>query len=121
RMNSGCMVDVAGEGRLCVSGRDEDMVLSGGENVSPGELEDVLTAHPDIADVVVIGVDDEQWGQSLAAWVVPRAGTELSATDVIEYAKARVARFAVPSRVAMMDELPRNPTGKVMRRELPAI
>src|SRR5690625_1118218 len=120
-MNTGDMGYFDAEGRLFVSGRDDDMVISGGENVFPGELEDVLTAHPDIADVVVIGVDDEQWGQSLAAWVVPRAGTELSATDVIEYAKARVARFAVPSRVAMMDELPRNPTGKVMRRELPAI
>lgn len=120
-MNTGDMGYFDDDGRLFVSGRNDDMVISGGENVFPGELEDVLVTHPDIADVVVMGVDDQQWGQSLAAWIVPRAGIEVEASDVIEYAKSRVARFAVPSRVAIMDELPRNPTGKVMRRELPAI
>ena len=107
------------DGRLFVSGRDDDMIVSGGENVFPRELEDALATHPDIADVVVTGVPDETYGQRLAAYVVPREGAKLTHDDIVVYAKDRVARFAVPKATQFLDELPRNPTGKVMKRELP--
>lgn len=107
------------DGRLFVSGRDDDMIVSGGENVFPRELEDALIDHPDISDVVVIGVADESFGQALAAYVVLKPGASLSEDDVKAYAKSHVARFAVPARLMFLDELPRNPTGKVMKRELP--
>lgn len=106
-------------GRLFVSGRDDDMIVSGGENVFPRELEDALVEHPDIADVYVTGIPDETFGQVLAAYVVVKDGATLSEQDVRAYAKAHVARFAVPGRTAFVDELPRNPTGKVMKRDLP--
>ena len=106
-------------GRLFVSGRDDDMVISGGENVFPRELEDALIDHPGIFDVVVTGIPDRDWGQCLAAYVVVREGQTVSETEIVAYAKERVARFAVPRRTMFIDELPRNPTGKVMKRELP--
>jgi acyl-CoA synthetase (AMP-forming)/AMP-acid ligase II len=118
-MSTGDLGHFDQDGRLFVSGRDDDMIISGGENVFPRELEDALVDHPDIADVVVSGVPDAQWGQCLAAYVVVRAGALLTEDQVVAYAKGRVARFAVPRRVVFLDELPRNPTGKVMKRELP--
>ena len=108
------------EGRLFVSGRDDDMVISGGENVFPRELEDALIDHPAISDVVVTGIPDRDWGQCLAAYIVVRDGHTLTEKEVVDYAKERVARFAVPRKMLFLDELPRNPTGKVMKRELPA-
>jgi fatty-acyl-CoA synthase len=107
------------DGRLFVSGRDDDMIVSGGENVFPRELEDALATHPDVADVVVTGIPDETYGQRLAAYVVVRGGATLTHDDIVIYAKDRVARFAVPKATQFLDELPRNPTGKVMKRELP--
>ena len=107
------------EGRLFVSGRDDDMVISGGENVFPRELEDALIDHPAVSDVVVTGIPDKDWGQCLAAYIVVRDGQTLTEQEVIDYAKERVARFAVPRKMLFLDELPRNPTGKVMKRELP--
>jgi fatty-acyl-CoA synthase len=107
------------EGRLFVSGRDDDMIVSGGENVFPRELEDALATHPDVADVVVTGIPDETYGQRLAAYVVLREGAKLTHDDIVLFAKDRVARFAVPKATQFLDELPRNPTGKVMKRELP--
>ncbi|MGJ9413595.1 AMP-binding protein [Aeromicrobium sp. CF4.19] len=107
------------EGRLFVAGRDDDMIISGGENVFPRELEDALIEHPAIADVVVTGVEDPDWGQALGAYVVVKDGESLDEADVVAHAKEHVARFAVPRAVMFLDELPRNPTGKVMKRELP--
>ncbi|WP_293784408.1 AMP-binding protein [uncultured Aeromicrobium sp.] len=120
-MNTGDLGYFDDEGRLFVAGRDDDMIISGGENVFPRELEDVLIDHEAVQDVVVTGVEDPQWGQRLAAYVVLRAGAEASEDELIEYARTRVARFAVPKRVVFLDELPRNPTGKVMKRQLPAL
>jgi fatty-acyl-CoA synthase len=107
------------DGRLFVAGRDDDMIISGGENVFPRELEDALIGHPSITDVVVVGVPDPDWGHCLAAYVVVKDGASLDEDEVVSYAKERVARFAVPRRTKFLDELPRNPTGKVMKRELP--
>ncbi len=120
-MSTGDLGHFDEDGRLFVSGRDDDMIISGGENVFPRELEDALIEHPKVADVVVTGIPDPQWGQSLAAFVVAKAGEELTEDDVVEYARGRVARFAVPRRTVFLDELPRNPTGKVMKRELPSL
>ena len=118
-MSTGDLGHFDEKGRLFVSGRDDDMVISGGENVFPRELEDALIDHPHISDVVVTGVPDKDWGQCLAAYIVVREGETLTETEVIAYAKERVARFAVPRKMMFIDELPRNPTGKVMKRELP--
>ncbi len=109
------------EGRLFVSGRDDDMIISGGENVFPRELEDCLSDHPDVADVVVTGVADAEWGQRLVAYVVLVEGSYASEASLVAYAKENVPRFAVPKAIAMLDELPRNPTGKVMKRMLPPL
>jgi fatty-acyl-CoA synthase len=118
-MHSGDIGYFDENGRLFVSGRDDDMIISGGENVFPRELEDALIDHPDISDVVVTGVPDQKFGQALAAYVVLKPGASLTEDDVKQYARTHVARFAVPARLMFLDELPRNPTGKVMKRELP--
>jgi acyl-CoA synthetase (AMP-forming)/AMP-acid ligase II len=119
-MSTGDLGHFDENGRLFVSGRDDDMIISGGENVFPRELEDALVDHPDVADVAVTGAADPRFGQVLVAYVVRRPGSTLSEADVVEYARSRVARFAVPARTMFLDELPRNPTGKVMRRDLPS-
>jgi fatty-acyl-CoA synthase len=119
-MSTGDVGHFDADGRLFVSGRDDDMIVSGGENVFSRELEDALSTHPDVADVVVTGVPDAKFGQRLAAYVVVRDGAALTHEDVCAFAKDRVARFAVPKYTKFLDELPRNPTGKVMKRELPA-
>ncbi|MDR7086010.1 fatty-acyl-CoA synthase [Aeromicrobium panaciterrae] len=118
-MSTGDLGHFDENGRLFVSGRDDDMIISGGENVFPRELEDALIDHPDVADVVVTGIDDDKFGQVLAAYVVVKDGKSLTEDDIKTYAKEHVARFAVPGKTMFLDELPRNPTGKVMKRELP--
>ncbi len=118
-MNSGDLGHFDENGRLFVSGRDDDMIISGGENVFPRELEDALIDHPDISDVVVTGIPDAKFGHVLAAYVVVKQGRSITEEDLKAYAKSHVARFAVPGRTMFLDELPRNPTGKVMKRELP--
>jgi acyl-CoA synthetase (AMP-forming)/AMP-acid ligase II len=120
-MNTGDLGHFDAEGRMFVSGRDDDMIISGGENVFPRELEDKLIDHEAVQEVVVTGVDDAEWGQRLAAYVVLREGSEASEADLIEYARANCPRYAVPKAIMFLDELPRNPTGKVMKRNLPPI
>jgi fatty-acyl-CoA synthase len=105
-------------GRLFIDGRDDDMIVSGGENVFPGEVEELLNAHEAVTEAAVIGVDDEQFAQRLKAFVVPRAGAQLSADDVRAYVKENLARYKVPREVVFLGELPRNPTGKVLKRDL---
>jgi fatty-acyl-CoA synthase len=105
-------------GRLFVDGREDDMIVSGGENVFPAEVEDVLSLHPGIADVAVTGVDDDEFGQALAAFVVRRPGAALSVDDVRDHVRRSLARFKVPRRVVFVDDLPRTATGKVVKRLL---
>ncbi|HEX6491911.1 MAG TPA: AMP-binding protein, partial [Candidatus Dormibacteraeota bacterium] len=107
------------DGLLFIDGRDDDMIVSGGENVFPAEVEELLTGHPAVADVAVIGVPDEQFGQRLAAYVVCRSGASLKADEVRGYVRDRLARYKVPRDVTFLDALPRNATGKVLKRELP--
>jgi fatty-acyl-CoA synthase len=103
-------------GRLFVEGRDDEMIVSGGENVFPAEVEELLAAHPDIVEAAVVGVDDDKMGQRLKAFVVTSG--ELSEAAVKEHVKRRLASYKVPRDVVFLDELPRNATGKVVKREL---
>jgi fatty-acyl-CoA synthase len=107
-------------GRLFIDAREDDMIVSGGENVYPGQVEEVLRQHPDVSDAVVIGVADERFGQRLVAFVVPRRGSALSEQDVVGFARENLARFKVPREVHLRDDFPRNALGKVLRRELRA-
>ncbi len=106
-------------GRLSIDGRADDMIVSGGENVYPQEVEDVLHGHPEIADVAVLGVSDGEFGQRLAAWVVRAEGADLDEDAVRAFVRERLARYKVPRDVQFVDELPRTATGKVRRRALP--
>jgi fatty-acyl-CoA synthase len=105
-------------GRLFVEGRDDEMIVSGGENVFPREIEDLLVKHQDIDDAALIGVDDEQFGQRLRAFIVKCQGASLSEDDVKQHVKANLARYKVPRDVIFVESLPRNATGKVVKREL---
>jgi fatty-acyl-CoA synthase len=119
-MSSGDVGHFNAAGRLFVDGRDDEMIVSGGENVFPGEVEDTLRAHPDILDAAVIGVPDDQYGQRLRSFVVARQDASLSEQEVKDYVRGLLARFKVPRDVMFVDELPRNPTGKVVKRSLNA-
>jgi fatty-acyl-CoA synthase len=94
------------------------MIVSGGENVFPAEVEELLCGHEAIQEAAAIGVDDEKFGQRLKAFVVPREGANLSEDDVKGYVKENLANYKVPREVVFLDQLPRNPTGKVLKREL---
>jgi fatty-acyl-CoA synthase len=107
-------------GRLFVSGRDDDMIVSGGENVFPREVEDLLAEHPAVDDVAVIGVPDQEFGERLRAFVVLKPGAQLSEEEVRAHVRENLARFTVPRDVVFVDVLPRNATGKVLKRELRA-
>ncbi len=106
-------------GRLYVVGRDDEMIVSGGENVYPLEVEQVVGAHPGVRDAVVVGVDDERFGQRLSAYVVREPGTEVTEQELKDHVKGELAGYKVPREVTFLDELPRNSTGKVMKKELP--
>ncbi|MEA2250335.1 MAG: hypothetical protein QOG70_577 [Solirubrobacteraceae bacterium] len=107
-------------GRLFVDGRDDEMIVSGGENVFPREVEDLLADHDAVDDVAVIGVDDEQFGQRLKAFVVRAPGAKAGADELKEHVRANLARYKVPREIEFLDELPRNATGKILKRELAA-
>lgn len=101
-----------------VDGRDDDMIVSGGENVYPTEVESLLAEHPAVREVSVVGVPDEDFGQRLAAFIAVADGAELSADEVKEHVRAHRARHCIPREVVFLDELPRNATGKILNREL---
>jgi fatty-acyl-CoA synthase len=117
-MSSGDVGHLDEEGRLFVEGRDDDMIVSGGENVFPAEVEDLIGSHEAVSEVAVIGVDDEQFGKRLKAFVVTKGGASLSEDDVKQYVRDHLARYKIPRDVEFVDELPRNTTGKVLKREL---
>jgi fatty-acyl-CoA synthase len=119
-MSSGDVGQFDGDGRLFVAGRDDEMIVSGGENVFPREVEDLLARHDAVADVAVVGVQDEEFGQRLRAFVVRERGREVSEDELKDHVKGNLARYKVPREVIFIDELPRNATGKVLKRELAA-
>jgi acyl-CoA synthetase (AMP-forming)/AMP-acid ligase II len=117
-MVSGDIGRVDEAGRLYVVGRDDEMIVSGGENVYPLEVEEMLTAHEAVREAAVVGVDDEAFGQRLVAFVVPVPGATVTADDLKSHIKEQLAGYKVPREVTFLEELPRNATGKVMKREL---
>jgi fatty-acyl-CoA synthase len=115
-MSSGDVGRVDAAGRLFVEGRDDDMIVSGGENVFPGEIEDCLSRHPGVVDVAVVGVPDPDFGQRLRAVVVAEPG--VTDTELKDWVRGHLARFKVPREVVLTDRLPRNATGKILRSRL---
>lgn len=105
-------------GRLFVVGRDDEMIVSGGENVYPIEVEKTLAAHPDVEEAVVLGVEDEQYGQRLAAFVVLGDGANANPDDLKQHVRENLANYKVPRQITVLDELPRGSTGKVLRKDL---
>lgn len=115
-MRSGDLARLDEQGRLWIEGRDDDMIVSGGENVYPQEVEDCLTHHDRVRDAAVLGVPDEAFGQRLKAWV---AADGVDEEELRDWIRARLARHKMPREFVFVDELPRNPTGKVDKRRLP--
>jgi acyl-CoA synthetase (AMP-forming)/AMP-acid ligase II len=106
------------ENYLFITGRKKDLIIRGGENISPGEIEAVLTSHEAIEDAAVIAVPDVEWGETVKAIVVPKKGHHLTPEDVIAYTKSRLSSFKAPTWVAFVEELPRNAMGKVLKTDL---
>ena len=117
-LSSGDVGHIDADGRLFIDGRDDEMIVSGGENVFPREVEDLLADHEDVAEVAVIGVEDAEYGQRLKAFVAPKGGAEIDEADLIAHVKAHLASYKSPREIEFLDELPRNATGKVLKREL---
>jgi fatty-acyl-CoA synthase len=105
-------------GRLFIDGRDDEMIVSGGENVFPAEVEEALTMHPAVAEAAVIGVDDDEFGQRLKAFVVIVDGGSTSADALKAFVHDRLARFKTPRDIVFVPELPHTATGKVIKRRL---
>ena len=105
-------------GYLFITGRSDDTIIRGGENIAPAELEDVLVEHPHVHEVAVVGVEDPQWGQAIVAVVVPAAGVDPDADELRKYARKFLRGSRTPDRVVFRDELSRNATGKLLRREI---
>jgi fatty-acyl-CoA synthase len=119
-LSSGDVGHIDPAGRLFIDGRDDEMIVSGGENVFPREVEDLLADHAEVVEVAVIGVDDEEFGQRLKAFVVLAGESSVSADDLKSHVKAHLAAYKAPREIEFLDELPRNATGKVLKRELHA-
>jgi len=117
-MSSGDVGYLDDAGRLFVVGRDDEMIVSGGENVYPIEVEKTLAAHPEVAEAAVIGVDDEQYGQRLAAFVVLTPGAGATPDTLKQHVRENLANYKVPREITVLDELPRGSTGKILRNEL---
>ncbi len=120
-MASGDMGYVDANGRLFVVGRDDEMIVSGGENVYPIEVEKTLASHTDVAEAAVIGVDDEQYGQRLAAFVVLNPDASATSDTLKQHVRESLANYKVPRQITVLDELPRSITGKIVRKDLQAL
>jgi len=116
--SSGDVGHIDADGRLFIDGRDDEMIVSGGENVFPREVEDLLADHDGVVEVAVIGIEDEEFGQRLKAFVVTESGAAVSADDLKAHVKANLASYKAPREVEFLEQLPRNATGKVLKREL---
>ena len=106
------------DGYIFLSGRAKDFIKRGGEMVSPEEVEQVLHSHPAIDEAAIIGVPDLDWGERVRAIVVAKSGKTIDTSEVIEYCRSRLSSFKKPESVVVVDELPRNPLGKVLKRIL---
>jgi fatty-acyl-CoA synthase len=118
-MSTGDVGHVDEHGRLFVDGRDDDMIVSGGENVFPAEVEELLGTYDGVQEAAVVGVDDKDYGKRLRAYVVLSDGAELDEKTLKEHVKSNLARYKVPREIVFIDEMPRNPAGKIIKRDLP--
>jgi fatty-acyl-CoA synthase len=116
--HSGDLATIDSDGYITVVDRKKDMIKSGGENVASREVEEVLYGLPQISEAAVIGLPDARWVEAVTAVVVLRHGQSLSEQDVIAHCAAKLARFKVPKRIVFTDSLPKNPSGKLLKREL---
>jgi acyl-CoA synthetase (AMP-forming)/AMP-acid ligase II len=117
-LSSGDVGHIDAGGRLFIDGRDDEMIVSGGENVFPREVEDLLADHEGVVEVAVIGVEDAEFGQRLKAFVVASGEVEVSPEELKAHVKANLAAYKAPREFEFLDELPRNATGKILKREL---
>jgi acyl-CoA synthetase (AMP-forming)/AMP-acid ligase II len=117
-MDTGDLGYLDASGRLFVAGRDDEMIISGGENVFPRPVEEAIAFLPQVADVAVVGVSDQEFGQRLAAFVVRAEGASIDEEMVRDYVRNRLSRFSIPRDVTFVDQLPRTATGKVLKRRL---
>src|SRR5204862_4433061 len=104
------------DGYLFLHDRIKDMIVSGGENIYPAEVENALMQHPAVADGAVIGVPDDQWGEAVKACVVRKANASVTEKDIIDFMRERIAHFKCPKSVDFVEAIPRNPTGKILKR-----
>ena len=117
-MHTGDLAVMDDEGYVNIVGRSKDMIIRGGENIYPREVEEFLYTHPDITDVQVIGVPDLKYGEEVMAWITVRAGAELTADDVREFCQGRIAHYKIPRYVQTTDEFPMTVTGKIQKFKL---
>jgi len=117
-LHTGDVAKMDKDGFLYILDRKKDMIISGGENIYPAEIEDFILSHPKVADVGVIGVPDEKWGESVKAIVKLKEGEELTEAELIEWCKGKIGKFKIPRSVVFSDTIPRTPTGKILKREL---
>ena len=108
------------DGYVYIHDRVKDMIISGGENVYPAEVESAIYGHPSVLEVAVIGVPDDRWGEAVKAVCVPKPGVEIDADDVISWAREKIAGFKVPKSIDIIEALPRNASGKILRKDLRA-
>lgn len=117
-LHSGDLVKLDDEGYITVVDRKKDMIISGGENIYPKEIEEVLYTHPDILEAAVVGIPDEKWGETVKAYIVLRNGKSITAQQVIDYCTDKMARYKKPHYVEFLEELPRNGSGKILKTKL---
>jgi len=115
---SGDMGQMDEDGFLYIMDRKKDMIISGGENIYPAEIEDLLLSHPDITDAAVIGTPDEKWGEAIKAIAVLKEGGSLTEAELIEWCQGKIAKFKIPKQVVFTDQIARTPTGKILKRVL---
>jgi acyl-CoA synthetase (AMP-forming)/AMP-acid ligase II len=108
------------DGYVYIHDRVKDMIISGGENIYPAEVESAIYGHPDVLEVAVVGVPDEKWGEAVKAICVPRPGCAVDSDSVVAWTREKIAGYKVPKTVDVIDALPRNASGKILRRELRA-
>jgi acyl-CoA synthetase (AMP-forming)/AMP-acid ligase II len=117
-LHTGDIAKMDEDGYLYIMDRKKDMIISGGENIYPAEIEDSLLGHPKVADVAVIGYPDEKWGEAVKAIMVVKQGEELTESELIEWCQGEIGRFKIPKKVVFTDAIPRTPTGKILKRLL---
>lgn len=117
-MSTGDLGVMSQDGYITVVGRSKDLIIRGGENIYPRELEELLYGHPDITDVQVVGIPDERWGEVVAACVIARQGTEITMASLREFCDGKIARYKIPAHLVLVDEYPMTVTGKVQKFKL---